>query len=271
MDGVRLPAVERTLDVIELLSVSSHGLTLSEICRTIGIPKSSGHYLIQTLLARGFLYRNLDGCTYSIGSRLPGAVVGPSIAHDLQNGLAQDLQELARISGLAGIVTVLKEGRTVVIVKRNPPSTQPAGKKGSWVGIQNAAHCTAQGKVHLAYLTELELDGFLKENLLLGFTPKTICSTKSLRMHLARVRLEGFAVNDQEHIIGVRDVAAPIFNHVGCAIAAIGVTGSVKEMPYDQIPAIAKRVISVANEASRKFLDRFRPNTRLPLVITTAD
>lgn len=257
MDDVRLPSVERTVDVIQLLSSSTRSLTLAEICRATGIPKSSAHYLIQTLLARGYLYRNLDGRTYSIGMRVPEFADASDAVRDLRNVLQGDLGQIARILGLTSVVTVLKGAEAVIIEKKNSPDKESTGNWGNWVGRHIDVHCTAQGKIHLAYLAEPELDALLKDRTLARFTPRTIWSIRTLKTHLERVRSAGFAFNDEEHIIGIRGVAAPIFSHVGCAIAAIGVTGSIKEIPREHIPYIAKRVIASASEISRRFLDHF--------------
>jgi IclR family transcriptional regulator, KDG regulon repressor len=257
VEEVKLPSVDRTVDVIDLLSGSTRGLTLSEICRAIGIPKSSAHYLIQTLISRGYLYRNTDGRTYSIGLRMPESFDTSGVVRDLQAVLRVELLEVARVLGLTAVATILKGAEAVIIEKKNSPGKETRGNWGNWIGRHIDVHCTSQGKVHLAYLTESELGDLFKERPLARFTPKTIRSIESLRIHLATVRSDGFAINDEEHIIGVRGVAAPIFNHVGRAIAAVGVTGSVKEMPRGQIPTIARQVISMATEVSRIFLDRF--------------
>lgn len=260
VDNVRLPSAERTLDMVQLIAASNRGLTLSEISRALGIPKSSAHYLVQTLLKRGFLYRNIDGRTYSIGLRLPEFLNLSDPVRDLRNVLRKDLLAIARNIGLTAVATVLKGPEAVIVERVNSPNQESAGNWGNWIGRHIDVHCTAHGKIHLAYLAESELNGLLRERSLARFTPKTIWSIEDLRMHLARVRAEGFAVNDEEHIIGVRGVAAPIFSHVGSVIAAIGVTGSVKEMPRGQIPAMAKHLVSAAREVSRRFLDRFPAN-----------
>lgn len=256
---IRLPAVDRTVDLLELLSCSSRGLTLSEICRTIRIPKSSAHYLVQTLLARGFLYRNADG-TYAIGLGVPEFFATSSALPDLHHALREDLPELARIVGLTAVATVLRGAQAVIIEKANPPQKESTGNRGNWVGRHIDLHCTAQGKIHLAYMRSSELDNLLRDRPLARYTPKTLSSLESLRVHLAKVRSDGFAVNDEEHIVGVRGIAAPVLNGAKWVVAAIGLTGSVDEMPKERIPRIAQQVVSVAREVSRRFLESFPEN-----------
>lgn len=263
MDGglteadVRLPAVNRTVDVIQLLSCADNGLTFSEICRTLGIPKSSAHYLIQTLLARGFLYRNADAHTYAIGLGVPEFFTASGALHDLRNALHESLLKLARTADLTAVATVLRGAQAVTLEKANPPQKESTGNRGNWTGRRIDVHCTAQGKIHLAYLRDPELENLLRDRSLACYTSKTICSTSNLKMHLAKVRSSGFAFNDEEHIVGVRGIAAPVFNGARCVVAAIGLTGSVDEMPQEEIPKLAQRVMSAGANASRRFLESF--------------
>jgi IclR family transcriptional regulator, KDG regulon repressor len=257
--SVRLPAVDRTVDLIELLSASAPGLTFSEICHTTHIPKSSAHYLINTLLSRGYLQRNLDGRTYSIGSRL--AAVGDNCEpeHDVQLATTAELQQLARDSGLTAVATVLKRAEAVIVEVAEPSGN---GSGGQWKGRHLDVHCTAQGKTLIAQLPDVEIDLLFQWRPLARFTPKTICSLPSLKLHLARIRSEGFALNNEEHIIGTRGVAAPVFNHVGHVITAVGVTGSTQELPQGRIPRLTELVVSAANEISRRLIEALPPMGR---------
>src|SRR3954454_11456215 len=66
----RLPAVDRAMSLFELLANSQQGLTLSELSRKLSIPKSTTHYLIHTLVTRGYVQRGTDGRHYLLGLRL---------------------------------------------------------------------------------------------------------------------------------------------------------------------------------------------------------
>jgi DNA-binding IclR family transcriptional regulator len=153
---------------------------------------------------------------------------------------------------LTAITAVLK-GPEVVVIETAEPGATWAG--GQWVGRHVDAHCTSLGKALIAYLSDAELEAMFRCRPLARFTRNTICSIEALKAHLVRVRTDGFAVNDEEHITGVRGVAAPIVNHVGKVIAAIGVNGSQTEMPRSQLLTAAKEVVFAAREISRRLLD----------------
>ena len=247
-----MPAVDRTADLLELLASSSLGLTLSEICRSAHIPKSSAHYLVHTLMMRGFLQRNLDGRTYSLGSRLTALIDAGDADRQVQLATRPTLREIALKVGLPGLASVLKGAEACLVEVANPPGRKWAGR---WVGRHIDSHCTSQGKALLAYLPDTELDLLFKGRPLGRFTPKTICSLPLLKQHLAGVRAEGFAINDEEHVAGVRGIAAPVFDHLGHVIASIGVSGSTTELPKDRFPVISHLLLSASLEISRRFLE----------------
>src|SRR5437773_12245027 len=97
----RVPSVERALDLLELLASQSQGLTLSEISRHLGIPKSSAHYLVGALGRRGYLYRSACGHDYSIGLRLANLTNVALAEGQLKAITAPYLQELIEKLGLS--------------------------------------------------------------------------------------------------------------------------------------------------------------------------
>jgi DNA-binding IclR family transcriptional regulator len=249
---VRLPAVDRALDVVELIASSNVGLTLSEICRRAHIPKSSAHYLLYTLLTRGFVQRNLDGSTYSLGPSLTALADVGHPDRQVQLAVRPDLRDLARKLGVVAVASVLKSAEVSIVEVANPPGKRSGGQ---WVGRHLDSHCTSHGKILLAGLPDTEVDLLFSGRPLAKFTPNTICSLPILKQHLAMVRAQGFALNDEEHIVGTRGIAAPVVDHVRHVLAAVGVTGTTVELPQERIPAITHLVVLVSREISRRFLE----------------
>lgn len=254
--SVRLPAVDRALDLLEVLASSREGLTVAEASRTIRAPKSTTHYLIYTLLLRGYVQRNIDGRRYSLGLR-SSELASRTDTEQLRHASRSDLIGIAARTGLTAITAVLK-GAEVVVIETAEPSGGAVG--GQWVGRHVDVHCTSLGKALIAYLSDPELEAMFRERPLARFTHNTICSVGALKAHLARIRINGFAVNDEEHITGVRGVAAPIFNHIGRVIASVGVNGPNTTMKRSEVLSAAKEVVSAAREISRKLLEPLPPD-----------
>lgn len=252
VDDVRLPAVDRALDLLELLSSASVGVTLAEASRKLGIPKSTAHYLIYTLLRRDYIRRNSDGRTYTIGPRATGLGNVGEAERQMQALARPELCDLSGRFNLTALLGGLK-GAEVVRIGHKVPSGVEDG--GNWTGLHAAVHCTSLGKALIAHLPDSEMESLLYNRPLPRYTVNTICSLELLREHLARVRATGFAVNDEEHIIGIRGVSAPVFDHIGKVVAAVCLTGSAGDIPRSSIPKVGKDLISVASELSRKFLE----------------
>jgi DNA-binding IclR family transcriptional regulator len=122
---------------------------------------------------------------------------------------------------------------------------------GVWIGVHCHLHASALGKAIIAYLSDVEFEMLFRGRSLNKITPNTICSFEALKAHLAEVRAKGFAVNNEEDILGRTAVAAPIFNHVGYVIASVCVQGLTAQIPDWQIPKLADKVICAAREISR--------------------
>jgi DNA-binding IclR family transcriptional regulator len=125
---------------------------------------------------------------------------------------------------------VLEAGRMIYVDKVEGPR---ALRLTSQLGRATYAHCTALGKALLAEETADRVAALVRGHLP-RLTRKTICSLPELTAHLARVRAQGYAVDDEEEDVGVRCVGSPI-RGAGGAIAAISVSGPAVHMPMSRI------------------------------------
>jgi IclR family acetate operon transcriptional repressor len=237
------------LSLLELLSSSQTGLTLSELSRKLKIPKSTAHYLIHTLATRGYIQHGADGRHYSLGLRLSDIADTSRARSHLSSLIMPYLCETVQRLSLTAIGTVLLGAEGVIIAKIGC-ANDPGG--GAWVGRHIDLHCTAQGKALIAHLPESRLLELFRGRDLAQFTPKTISNFTSLLGHLAAVRAQGFAVNDEEHVLGVRAVAAPIVDDCGSVLAAITVRGSTRDIPSHRIDQLGVQMMRVADDISRE-------------------
>jgi DNA-binding IclR family transcriptional regulator len=244
----RLPAVDRAMNLLELLASSRRGLTLSELSRRLGIPKSTAYYLVYTLVTRGYVQRAAGGL-YSLGFRFAD-IAGASTAGLNLNVLAKPyLRQIAARLNLTALLAVLGGAEAVIIGNATWARDGDAGG-GVWVGRHLDLHCTAQGKALIAHLSEDELDQLLAGRDLAGFTSRTILTLPALKEHLAQVRANGFAVNDEEHAVGSRAVAAPVVDSWGVVIAAISVRGSTQQIPRTRLRELGAAMVRAARDLS---------------------
>jgi IclR family KDG regulon transcriptional repressor len=252
--GFRLPAVDRAMSLFELLADSQTGLTLSQLSRKLDIPKSTAHYLLHTLYTRGYVQREADGHRYSLGLRLADMAHVDTAESSLRTLALPYLQGIVARLGLTATVAVRRSAESVIVARVE--SRQDAGG-GAWVGRHIDLHCTAQGKALLTDLSDEELSKLFAGRELARFTAKTICSLSALKAHLADVRVKGFAVNDEEMVLGVRAVAAPVVDAFGSVIACASVRGTTEQIPSHLIRQLGREMILVAHEMSQRMsLDR---------------
>jgi len=239
----RLPAVDRAINLFELLADSQHGLTLSEVSRKLSIPKSTTHYLIHTLATRGYVQQGADSRHYLLGLRFADVASASLAQLNLRKIVAPCLREIASRFRLTATATV-QRGAEAVIIAKVESFQDPGG--GAWIGRHIDLHCTAQGKALISTLTEENLDKLFGEREMARFTPRTISSLTALKAHLALVRANGFAVNDEEQVPGIRAVAVPVLDSLGAVIASISVRGSTIQIPSHRMPLLAREMIFLA-------------------------
>ena len=245
----RLPAVDRAMSLFELLADSQKGLTLSELSRKLSIPKSTTHYLIHTLVTRGYVQRGTDGRHYLLGLRFADVASTSPSELALRTLAMPYLRQIAARLNLTATATVLRSAEAVIIAR--VMSFQDGGG-GSWIGRHIDLHCTAQGKALISTLPDARLDRLFCGRELARFTPRTITSLAMLKDHLARVRSDGFAVNDEEQVVGVRAVAVPVIDPIGAVVAAISVRGAPSQIPLPRLPALGRELIFLAREISQQ-------------------
>ncbi len=119
------------------------------------------------------------------------------------------------------------------------------------VGQRLPAHCTASGKLFLAYLSPQELNAFLNHTLV-AYTDKSITSPDKLRNHLESILQQGYGFDDEEYEAGIRAISAPICNQQGMVIAAMSIPGPTSRMTTDRIPQVAEALKEATRAISRR-------------------
>src|SRR5207302_6486928 len=125
-------------------------------------------------------------------------------------------------------------------------------KMNSWVGRRLQLHSSSVGKVLAAFMPREEMEAMLSRRGLYGRTPRTVTSVPKLLKELERVREQGYALDDEENSLGVRCVAAPIFNAAGKIEAARGVSGTTYQFRRAHVSKLAGRVRTAARKTPHK-------------------
>ncbi|HKE21056.1 MAG TPA: IclR family transcriptional regulator [Bryobacteraceae bacterium] len=219
-------SVERVMAILELLSASAHGKSLSQISQRLTIPRSTAHVLIVTLLRLGYVRQSAGGHLYSLGAKAQMLAAGPVACMDLGNKARPHLASLTEITGLTSYVAVLDRDQALYV----ECCRQAEHQIDVFPGKRANLHCTAVGNVLLAGLRRETLEEFLGHHALMRHTSKTVRTADELRARLERVRKQGFAMDDEEQALGIRCLAVPIYDVLHRITGALGITGMVSQI-----------------------------------------
>jgi DNA-binding IclR family transcriptional regulator len=210
-------------------------LTLAQIVRRTGLPRSSAHRMLERLVQLRWLRRS--GRDYELGMRLVELGSLAVYQDRLVRAASPLLGELHCATGLVVHLAVL-DGPDVVYLEK--VGDQRTGALPTRVGARQPAHCTAVGKAILAYSnddTAVDLQA--------RKTKYSIASSSQLAVELAKVRAHGIAFEREESLPGFGCVAAPI-GSVGEAVAAVSVCGPMNRMMFYQRLAAPVRMTAMA-------------------------
>ncbi|OEU62666.1 MAG: IclR family transcriptional regulator [Desulfuromonadales bacterium C00003094] len=218
-----IQAVSHALDLLEQF----HGddvdeLGVTELSKRLKLHKNNVFRLLATLESRGYIEQNKVTENYRLG--LKSLELGQTFIKKM--GLLHQakpvLEELVDESNETAYVAIFKDG---YIVYLDVVETGLTVRVVSRVGTRLPSYCTAAGKVHLAYMSDEEIESYLPAQDLEAYTPHSITDREVLKKDLAKVAEQGYAFDIEELDIGVRCVAAPIRDYTRRIVGALSISG----------------------------------------------
>ncbi len=221
----------RAMDILDLIAASADTLTISEIGRSLGIPKSTAFELIHALVGKGYLEIGNDKLkTVKLGIKS----FQTGIAYLEKTDFFREVRPL--LEGLMArsmeTVFLVKEADGQVVYVDKVESTASV-KTSSVLGSTNPMHCTGVGKALLATYGEERVAAVVARTGLHAKTVHSITDYGKLKAELAATRNRGYSVDDRESELEIFCVAAPIYDMSGSAVAAISIACPVSRMVGD--------------------------------------
>ena len=237
-----IQSIDRAARILKALASGPRRLGVTELAQRLELAAPTVHGLLQTLQAHGFVEQDRDSGKYQLGAGL--LQLGNSYL-DLNELRARSLVHAERLAvrADAAVRVGVMHGPTVIVVHHvfRPDETLQILE----VGAQLPVHASALGKSILAYLASSVVDDLTAEPLP-KLTSKTL-NARELRAQFEQIRERGVARERDEAILGEASVAAPIFDHRGHAVGAVGVVGDTERI----IPrGPAKGLIAAVAEAA---------------------
>ena len=244
----RIKSIDKVLDLLEFLSINEQEIGVAEISKKINMGLSTVHRILTTLKSRGYINQNEQTAKYRLGIKLFELGCAVQNTKHLIEIAKPYLRELSEITNEIVNLAIL-EGREVIYLSKIESTEILTVNIKS--GTRVLAHCTALGKVLLAFIPDREFDGlYNSEKQLPSLTQNSITSLKELKKQLKKIREQGYTIDKEEYKIGVNCFAVPIINKEGRAIAAISITGPASRFTVDEMEKVKDRLINISKEIS---------------------
>ncbi|MGQ9617245.1 MAG: IclR family transcriptional regulator [Spirochaetota bacterium] len=238
----------RAIRILEAFN-QNEKMGITGISKKLNLPKSTTHMIVNTLVHEGILEKDINTNYYQLGLKLFELGNRARSNLEVRKVATPYLKDLNEFFDETVHLTILDNYEVLYVECFE--STKRL-RTYSVIGVRAPLHCTAVGKAIMAFLPDEEIVKVIEEKGLQRFTQNTITEKELLVKELQKIRKIGYAVDNMEHEEGVRCVGAPLWNHTGNVFASISVSGPSQRLGNEKIPDIAKKVMSVANEISRK-------------------
>ena len=244
-----VPALDRSLDILELLSKAPVGLTLSEISLQLEAPKNAVFRITQTLLSRNYLSRDVETRAFQLTNQWlklatprRGGMSLAALARPAMIALRDETSETVQLGVLSGV------GGTIIEQVEGTQSLRIVVDLGRRFQLHN----NGPGKLLLAHFPDNQRDQVISELKLTASTPRTITSKLALQSECERILSQGYSTDYAEGNEGIHCIAAPIMSELDGIVAALWVTGPAKRLPKSRFRELGEQVKAAARQASQR-------------------
>lgn len=244
----RVQSIDRAVAILDCFSEEKKELRLSEISERLGLNKSTVHGIISTLKYHGFISQDEETQKYKLGIRFVqfGDLVINSMnirnaAVPVIDAVCERIEETVHIAMLDGLDVVWIEKRECT--KSIKTSTK--------IGARLPAYTTADGKIIICYQNKDKIKNYLPKRIP-QYTKNTITNKGEFIKKLEEMKKNGYAIDNEEYVEGLKCVAAPIFDHNGKVRFSLSTTGPAFRMDEERIKELIVIIKEAANEISHR-------------------
>lgn len=239
-------SVGKAMQLLDLLLEHHRAMSLQELAALSGFPKSTVYTLLSSMRAYSYIEQKPDG-KYFLGVRLYECGHAVSAQWDISDAARPYLERLAEMTHSSAVITYMGNGHAIHL-------EQFAGRAGvqvlSEVGTRLPLHATAQGKLYLSTCTDEAALSLLRAQGTPQFTPHTLTTAEAVTADLAKIRTDGYAIENGEYKIGLRAVCAPVFDRDGVQRYAVGVTALFRHIGSQEFEEAIAATLETARQIS---------------------
>ncbi len=246
MNGI-VQSVDRALTLLELVSEYNQGISFTEICNKVDLHKSTVHRLLKTLIYKGFVMQDSDNKynvtfkLFELGTKKIEGLDILAVSKPYTRALMEIINEVVHL-------VIRDESDIVYIDKVEADNTI---RMASSIGQRRPLYCTAVGKSILAFQTYEDVAKIWESSNVKKLTKNTIVNFIDFVNELEKIRMQGFAEDNEENEADIRCIGAPIFNRDGEVEGAISISGPSIRITRGKIEKIANKVMKYASLISK--------------------
>lgn len=251
-------SVDRALSIIETLAEDDEGYRLSDLAVRTGLSTSTVHRLLATLESRRFVQFDRAESKWHVGAR--AFTVGATFAgrRNFSALAVPFLRKLRDLTRETANLAVVDDEFIVVLTRMESREIMRSVTK---VGGRVAMVASGVGKAVLATYSNEDVSAIIRRHGMPRLTEKSIVRPSDLFRELDTIRKQGFAVDDEEACMGLRCVAAVVYNDCSEPFAAISISGMTSRLTDDRLLTLGRIVREVAAELTAA-LDGVVPATK---------
>lgn len=255
-NGGQVKSLVRGLTILERLAEARDGVALTDLAQRVGLPASTMHRLLNTMASLGFVRQDQRSGRWMIG--LESFAVGNAFLYsrDYVTASRPYMRRLMEESGETVNLSVLDDGEAVLL---SQVECHEMMRMLARLGSRAPLHASGVGKALLAALPEKEVSMILHRRGLPRMTETTIDTPARLFADLEQIRQRGYALDDEEHAVGLRCVAATIHDEYGEPLAAISLSGPRARISRERLINLGGLVLNVTSEITEAIGGRLPP------------
>lgn len=244
-----LTGLRRALALIELLSLYPRGVSIADLARETGLPKSTIHRLLQELIETGYATRTGEGLygisfkVCELSSRVLAGLDIIEVSAPIIKSFCSRIRETVHL--------VAPSGTDIVYLRKEVFLGDSFGMM-SYIGMRRPMYCTAAGKSILCGYEDEQVRDLWRSSGVQKITANTIVHLPEFMEDIRHSRERGYAIDDEENEVGVKCVACSIKSYGGVPAGAISISASANKMTPEHIRKLAAEIQKAAGDISAR-------------------
>ena len=236
------------LDILEVILNHGGEADIAYLSKMTGLHQSTIRRFAATLVKRGYLFQNKRGGEYSFGIKFLQFTDTANAFINIKENALPYLKKLCDDTSETVTLAVLDRTEMIDIAMVGEEHTlRVVPNKRQRLPL----HCTAIGRVFLAYMPNDRMNSYIDTIKLHPYTNKTITDKSKLKQELEKIKGEGIAFLDEEYEIGLRSAAAPVWGQNGNLLACVAIVVATSRMDESRTSKLVPKLKNCAHNISR--------------------